>query len=116
MLSDIISRHSEPITIARNRDNEAFEYNEEGEAIKLETLEEEILGNIQSPNQRDLESLPEGERHNRIIVIYTLDRIRMKDIVKNDYDYSVEALRPFRMNSQVGIKAICVAQSENDNE
>jgi hypothetical protein len=116
MLSDIISRHSEDITIVRNRENEAFEYNEEGEAIKLETLEETIQGNIQSPTQRDLESLPEGERLNRIIVVYTLERIELKDVVKDDYDYSVEALRPFRMNGRVAIKAICINQDENDNQ
>ena len=115
MLNDPISRHSGPITIVRNRENEAFVENDEGEAVKLETVEEAIQGNIQSPTARDLESLPEGERNNRIIVVYTLDKIDYKDIIKDDYDYSVEALRPFRMNNQVAIKAICINQDENDN-
>ena len=120
MISDVIKRHQRTIGIIRQRDNEAFETNEYGEAVTVKTAEEETLAHIQSPTPSDLQSLPEGESSVRAKLFYSIDRFKKKDIlIVDDQEYTVESVRDFRDNNTVGYRSLGLWKSERkaeDNE
>jgi hypothetical protein len=117
MISDVIQRHQRPIGIIRQRDNEAFEYDDEGDAVRTETAEEEALAHIQSPTTSDLQSLPEGERNDKAKVFYSLEKMEQKDILIADgQEYTAESVREFRDNETAGYRAVALWKSERKVE